>query len=44
MLEQSDLDALLSVVEPLLSDPDKFKQRAGGEFFAGLLRGSYPMS
>ncbi|KAE9410730.1 ARM repeat-containing protein [Gymnopus androsaceus JB14] len=38
--EGDGLDKLLEVIDPLLSDSDKFKQRAGGEFLTGLLRGS----
>ncbi|KIK71342.1 hypothetical protein GYMLUDRAFT_33493 [Collybiopsis luxurians FD-317 M1] len=34
------LDRLLEVIDPLLVDSDKFKQRAGGEVLTGLLRGS----
>ncbi|KAF7310620.1 hypothetical protein HMN09_00604800 [Mycena chlorophos] len=34
------LDKVLTVVDPLLSDADKFKQRAGAEFLTGLWRGS----
>ncbi|KAF9270517.1 hypothetical protein L218DRAFT_889040 [Marasmius fiardii PR-910] len=34
------LDHLMKVIEPLISDSDKYKQRAGGEFWTGLLRGS----
>lgn len=33
-------DAVVKVLEPLLSDSDKFKQRAAGEFLAGLIRGA----
>ncbi|KAJ4476678.1 hypothetical protein J3R30DRAFT_3759946 [Lentinula aciculospora] len=38
--ETNGLDILLEVIDPLLFDPDKFKQRAGGEVLTGLLRGS----
>ncbi|KAF5384731.1 hypothetical protein D9757_006213 [Collybiopsis confluens] len=38
--EEDGLDRLLGVIDPLLSDSDKFKQRAGGEVLTGLLRGS----
>ncbi|KAG7099513.1 hypothetical protein E1B28_001358 [Marasmius oreades] len=34
------LERLFKVIEPLISDSDKYKQRAGGEFLTGLLRGS----
>lgn len=39
MFEHEVVDAILSVMDPLLSDSDKFKQRAGGEFLTGLIRG-----
>ncbi|KAH9487094.1 Proteasome activator complex subunit 4 [Psilocybe cubensis] len=34
------LEDILAVVDPLLSDADKYKQRAGAEILAGILRGS----
>lgn len=34
------LDDIFAVVDPLLSDSDKYKQRAGAEILAGTLRGS----
>ncbi|KAF9073820.1 hypothetical protein BDP27DRAFT_1318212 [Rhodocollybia butyracea] len=37
---EAELDALFEVMDPLLFDSDKFKQRAGGEALTGLLRGS----
>lgn len=40
MFEHEVVDAILSVMDPLLSDSDKFKQRAGGEFLTGLIRGA----
>jgi proteasome activator subunit 4 len=40
MFEHEVLDNILAVIDPLLSDPDKFKQRAGAEFLTGLLRGT----
>ncbi|KAJ7293229.1 hypothetical protein C8J57DRAFT_19449 [Mycena rebaudengoi] len=40
MFEHEILDDILKTIDPLLSDSDKFKQRAGAEFLAGLLRGS----
>ncbi|KAH8100456.1 ARM repeat-containing protein [Cristinia sonorae] len=40
MFEYERLDELLAVLEPLLTDPDRFRQRAGAELLAGLLRGS----
>ena len=33
------LDDILPVVERLLFDPDKYKQRAGAEILSGILRG-----
>ncbi|EIW86450.1 hypothetical protein CONPUDRAFT_78796 [Coniophora puteana RWD-64-598 SS2] len=33
-------EALLDAVEPLLSDTDKFKQRAAAEILSGLIRGA----
>ncbi|TFK57500.1 ARM repeat-containing protein [Heliocybe sulcata] len=40
MLGGSKLDSILSAIDPLLSDADKFKQRGGGEMLVGLWRGS----
>ena len=40
MFETTFLDSLLAVLEPFISDNDRFKQRAGAEVVAGLLRGS----
>ncbi|KAJ7456643.1 hypothetical protein FB451DRAFT_1276697 [Mycena latifolia] len=40
MFEGEILDDILKTIDPLLSDSDKFKQRAGAEFLAGLWRGS----
>jgi len=34
-----DLHQVLSVVEPLMTDADKFKQAAAAEILTGLLRG-----
>lgn len=34
-----DLHQILSVVEPLVTDADKFKQAAAAEILTGLLRG-----
>ncbi|TFK76811.1 hypothetical protein BDN72DRAFT_829977 [Pluteus cervinus] len=34
------LDNCLATIEPLLSDSDNFKQRAGAELLAGVIRGS----
>ncbi len=39
MFEHKQLDDILNVIEPLLTDPDRYKQRAGTELLAGLLRG-----
>lgn len=35
------LEEILAVIDPLLLDVDKYKQRAGAEFLAGLIRGPY---
>ncbi|KAF7306621.1 hypothetical protein MIND_00453500 [Mycena indigotica] len=40
IFEGTILQSVLTTVDPLLSDPDKFKQRAGAEFLTGLWRGS----
>lgn len=40
MFEGEVLEDILSTIDPLLSDSDKFKQRAGAEFLTGLWRGS----
>ncbi|TCD70651.1 hypothetical protein EIP91_002372 [Steccherinum ochraceum] len=40
MYEDERLEELLAVIEPLLTDADRFRQRAGAELLAGLLRGS----
>lgn len=37
--EDRHLDTILSSIDPLLTDPDRFKQRAGAEVLVGLLRG-----
>lgn len=39
MFEGKKLDEFLSVIDTLLWEPDKYKQRAAAEFLAGLLRG-----
>ena len=39
MLAQYDLDGIFDIIEPLLLDTDKYKQRAGAEVWAGLVRG-----
>jgi proteasome activator subunit 4 len=41
MLESDKLKELLSVLDPLLEETDKFKQRSAAEILAGLLRGKY---
>ncbi|KAF7789210.1 hypothetical protein EIP86_000151 [Pleurotus ostreatoroseus] len=38
--ESERLQAMLSAIEPLLTDPDRYKQRAGAEMLCGILRGS----
>ncbi|KAL0950801.1 hypothetical protein HGRIS_007566 [Hohenbuehelia grisea] len=40
MFEHECLDELLAVADPLITDTDKYKQRAGAELVAGVLRGS----
>ena len=35
------LDNILEVIDPLLFDADKYKQRAGAEILAGVLRGKH---
>lgn len=40
MLEHEILDEILTVIEPLLLDNDRYQQRAGAEILAGLLRGA----
>ncbi|KDQ54780.1 hypothetical protein JAAARDRAFT_134622 [Jaapia argillacea MUCL 33604] len=40
MYEATKLDQILAVVEPLLFDSDKFKQRGAAEILLGLWRGS----
>ncbi|KAJ3807112.1 hypothetical protein F5876DRAFT_90743 [Lentinula aff. lateritia] len=40
IFETDGLAKLLEVIDPLLFDSDKFKQRAGGEVLTGLFRGS----
>jgi len=37
--EDRHLDTILDSISPLLTDPDRFKQRAGAEVLVGLLRG-----
>ena len=44
MFESNKLEELLSVVDPLLGESDRFKQRAAAEILAGLLRGEYQLT
>ena len=37
--EEAQLPEILAIIEPLLTDSDRYKQRAGAEIFSGLLRG-----
>jgi proteasome activator subunit 4 len=39
MFGDESLDEIFLVVEPLLADSDKYKQRAGAEILSGVLRG-----
>jgi len=39
MFGDEGLNEILLVIEPLLVDPDKYKQRAGAEILSGILRG-----
>jgi proteasome activator subunit 4 len=39
LLGASPWGAALAIMEPLMADPDKYKQRAAAEMLAGLLRG-----
>ena len=39
MVEGDKLEELLNVVDPLLEESDRFKQRSAAEMLAGLLRG-----
>lgn len=41
MFQGEALDEILEVMEPLIFDTDKYKQRAGGEIFSGLIRGLF---
>lgn len=41
MLEQYDLSSIFEMIEPLLLDADKYKQRAGAEIWAGFMRGKF---
>ncbi|KAF5356022.1 hypothetical protein D9756_004202 [Leucocoprinus leucothites] len=40
LLVQYELNVIFEMIEPLLLDTDKYKQRAGAEIWAGLIRGS----
>lgn len=40
--EDRHLDTILDSIDPLLTDSDRFKQRAGAEILVGLLRGMTP--
>jgi proteasome activator subunit 4 len=40
MFEDELLKTVLPVIEPLLVDTDRFKQRAGAEILTGLIRGT----
>ena len=39
MFGDDGLDEIFIVIEPLLVDSDKYKQRAGAEILSGILRG-----
>jgi proteasome activator subunit 4 len=39
MFENDKLEDLLNVLDPLLGESDKFKQRGAAEILAGLMRG-----
>jgi hypothetical protein len=39
MFGDDGLDEIFLVIEPLLVDSDKYKQRAGAEILSGILRG-----
>lgn len=39
MFAEQGLDKIFLVIEPLLVDSDKYKQRAGAEILSGILRG-----
>ena len=41
--EDRHLDTILNSIDPLLTDADRFKQRAGAEVLVGLLRGMGPV-
>ncbi len=39
MFGDEGLDKILEAIDPLLFDSEKFKQRAGAEILAGIMRG-----
>ena len=39
MFGDEGVDEIILVIEPLLFDSDKYKQRAGAEILSGILRG-----
>lgn len=39
MFEHEFLEDVLKVIDPLLTDADRFKQRGAADVLAGLLRG-----
>lgn len=39
MFEHEWLKEILATIESLLTDPDRYKQRASAEILAGVLRG-----
>jgi hypothetical protein len=41
MFGAETLEGILGAIDPLLSDADKFKQRAGAEILSGVLRGVF---
>ena len=44
MFGDDGLNEIFLVIEPLLVDSDKYKQRAGAEILSGILRGEYFLS
>ena len=40
MFGKDKVDLVLPIIDPLVTDSDKYKQRAASEVLAGLLRGS----
>ena len=41
MFESDKLEDLLNILDPLLGESDKFKQRGAAEILAGLMRGKF---